>query len=115
MSGFGHDTTTSEVLEGIDLSGKIAFVTGASGGLGAETARALAEKGARVTIACRDIPKGEGVAAQIKESTGNDAIDVDNAIIATGMRYADRPRHFAGISSEQIVHFQLQLTGLLIT
>jgi hypothetical protein len=36
---FGHDTTTNEILETIDLSGKSALVTGASGGLGAETAR----------------------------------------------------------------------------
>ena len=43
---FGHDTTTNDVLQGIDLSGTTALVTGASGGLGAETARALASKGA---------------------------------------------------------------------
>ena len=40
---FGHDTTTDEVLEGIDLDGKLALVTGGSGGLGEETARALTE------------------------------------------------------------------------
>ena len=39
---FGHSTTTDEVLKGIDLSGKRAIVTGASTGLGEETARALA-------------------------------------------------------------------------
>ncbi len=38
--GFGRDTTTNEVLEGIDLPGQLALVTGGSGGLGAETARA---------------------------------------------------------------------------
>jgi NAD(P)-dependent dehydrogenase (short-subunit alcohol dehydrogenase family) len=48
---FGHDTTTDQVLDGIDLAGKLALVTGASGGLGAETARALASKGAHVVIA----------------------------------------------------------------
>jgi hypothetical protein len=37
--GFSHDTTAVEVLEGIDLDGKLALVTGASGGLGAETAQ----------------------------------------------------------------------------
>ena len=46
-SGFGHDTTTAEVIDGIDLSGKLALVTGGSGGLGVETARTLASKGAR--------------------------------------------------------------------
>jgi len=36
----GPETTTDEVTSGIDLTGKIAIITGASGGLGAETARA---------------------------------------------------------------------------
>jgi len=76
MSSFGHATTTTEALEGIDLSGKVALVTGASGGLGAETARALAEKGAAVTLAVRDVPKGEKVAEDIRSSTGNKKIDV---------------------------------------
>jgi NAD(P)-dependent dehydrogenase (short-subunit alcohol dehydrogenase family) len=72
---FGHDTTTDEALKGADLAGKTALVTGASGGLGAETARALASKGAAVTLAVRDVPKGEGVAQAIRESTGSE-VDV---------------------------------------
>lgn len=75
-SRFGADTTTDEVLEGIDLSGRVAIVTGSSGGLGAEAARALASKGAAVTITARDIPKGEGVAESIRASTGNQAVEV---------------------------------------
>ncbi|MFN3230725.1 MAG: SDR family NAD(P)-dependent oxidoreductase [Alphaproteobacteria bacterium] len=74
--GFGHDTTTDEVLEGIDLTGKRALVTGASGGLGEETARALASKGAAVTIAARNVAKAQAAADKIKESTGNPNIDV---------------------------------------
>ena len=54
-STFGADTTTDEVLVGIDLHGKQALVTGGSGGLGLETARALASKGARVVITARDM------------------------------------------------------------
>ena len=59
---FGAHSTASEVVAGLDLSHVAAIVTGASGGLGAETARALAERGARVTLTARDIPKGEAVA-----------------------------------------------------
>lgn len=73
---FGAETTTDEVLEGIDLAGRTAFVTGASGGLGAETGRALASKGAAVTLAARNVAKAEEVAAGIRSSTGNDAVDV---------------------------------------
>jgi NAD(P)-dependent dehydrogenase (short-subunit alcohol dehydrogenase family) len=75
--GFGHDTTTDEVLEGIDLGGRLALVTGGSGGLGAETARALASKGARVVITARDLAKGEAVAKGIREATNNDGIEVE--------------------------------------
>jgi WW domain-containing oxidoreductase len=46
------------VLSGIDLSGKHALVTGASAGIGYETARALAAAGARVFLAGRDADKG---------------------------------------------------------
>ncbi|MBY0510524.1 MAG: SDR family NAD(P)-dependent oxidoreductase [Rhodospirillaceae bacterium] len=73
---FGHDTTTDEVLAGIDLAGKRAIVTGASTGLGEETARALASRGAAVTLAVRDTAKGEAAAGRIRASTGSNNIDV---------------------------------------
>lgn len=92
-AGFGHDTTTAEVLEGIDLNGKLALVTGGSGGLGAETARALASKGARVVITARDVAKGEEVARGIRASTGNDGIEVEElelGSLASIRAFADR-------------------------
>jgi NAD(P)-dependent dehydrogenase (short-subunit alcohol dehydrogenase family) len=73
---FGADTTTSEVIAGVDLRGKVALVTGASGGLGAETARALAQAGAEVVTTARDVPKGRKAADEIRASTGNDAVEV---------------------------------------
>lgn len=76
MSSYGPETTTDEVIEGVDLSGRVAIVTGASGGLGAETARALAARGARVTIAARDLAKAENAAEEIRTSTGNSEVDV---------------------------------------
>ena len=71
MKERGFDTTTDEVLEGIDLRGKTALITGGSSGLGAETARALASKGAAVVITARNMAKGEGVAAAIRRNTNN--------------------------------------------
>jgi NAD(P)-dependent dehydrogenase (short-subunit alcohol dehydrogenase family) len=73
---FGFETTTDEALEGIDLTGKTALVTGASTGLGKETCRALASKGARVILAARNADKLKEVAAEISESTGNSQISV---------------------------------------
>ncbi len=73
---FGADTTTDEVLDGIDMTGRRVLITGASGGLGEETARAMASKGAIVTITARDMAKGEAVAEKIRKSTGNPNIDV---------------------------------------
>src|SRR5262245_14661858 len=74
---FGADTTASEVSEGIDLGGKVALVTGGSSGLGQETARVLASRGAHVILTARDVPKGENVAAAIRTSTGNEHVEVE--------------------------------------
>jgi NAD(P)-dependent dehydrogenase (short-subunit alcohol dehydrogenase family) len=73
---FGFDTTAAEVLDGVDLSGKRALVTGAASGIGIETARALAGAGAAVTLAVRDTAKGGEVAADIRSTTGNEQVEV---------------------------------------
>ncbi len=67
---FGAKTTTDEVLDGIDLSGKSVLITGGTSGLGAETARAMAAKGAEVTITARTGVKGQATVDQVKASTG---------------------------------------------
>jgi NAD(P)-dependent dehydrogenase (short-subunit alcohol dehydrogenase family) len=73
---FDFHTTAAEVLDGVELSGKRAVVTGAASGIGIETARALAGAGAAVTLAVRDTAKGGEVAADIARSTGNGEIEV---------------------------------------
>jgi NAD(P)-dependent dehydrogenase (short-subunit alcohol dehydrogenase family) len=73
---FGFTSTAAEVIAGVDLSGKRAIVTGASSGIGVETARALAGAGAAVTLAVRNTEAGERVAAEIRQSTGNGAVTV---------------------------------------
>jgi NAD(P)-dependent dehydrogenase (short-subunit alcohol dehydrogenase family) len=73
---FGFESTAAEVVDGIDLSGKRAIVTGGSSGIGIETARALAGAGAEVTLAVRDTVTGRQTAADIRATTGNDAIHV---------------------------------------
>lgn len=64
MSELGNQTTTDEVLEGVDLAGRRVLITGAAVGLGRESARALAAHGAEVTILARSAERAaEGVAA----------------------------------------------------
>jgi NAD(P)-dependent dehydrogenase (short-subunit alcohol dehydrogenase family) len=66
MSNFGAQSTADDVLEGKDLSGKTVFVTGGNSGLGQETARAMAAKGAHVVIAGRDQAKLDEAKAAIE-------------------------------------------------
>lgn len=64
-SGFGPKTTAREVLVGIDLSGKVAIVTGGYSGLGLETTKALAEAGATVIVPARTPQKARTALAGI--------------------------------------------------
>jgi len=73
---FGERSTAEEVLADVDLSGRRAIVTGGSSGIGTETARVLALRGAAVTLTARDLVAGETAARQIRQSTGNRAVDV---------------------------------------
>jgi NAD(P)-dependent dehydrogenase (short-subunit alcohol dehydrogenase family) len=73
---FGFHSTAAEVIEGIDLSGRHVIVTGASSGIGVETARALASAGAAVTLAVRNTDAGERTAIEIIGATGNDSVHV---------------------------------------
>lgn len=68
---FGATTTAAEVIAGVDLTGRQVIVTGASSGIGVETARALAGAGAAVTLAVRDVAAGERVAQDLAMTTGS--------------------------------------------
>lgn len=74
---FGNLTQALETVEGIDLIGKTAIVTGAASGLGTETARALASAGATLVLPVRDLARGQAAADDITASTGNRNISVD--------------------------------------
>jgi NAD(P)-dependent dehydrogenase (short-subunit alcohol dehydrogenase family) len=73
---FGPESTAADVIAGVDLTGRTAIVTGASSGIGVETARALAAAGASVTLAVRNTTYGDRVAAEIRDSTKNHSVDV---------------------------------------
>lgn len=75
MSEFGKQSTTDEVLEGVDLTGRTIFVTGGNSGLGREAARAFAAKGAHVVIAGRDQAKLDEAQAEIRAKTGSESVE----------------------------------------
>jgi NAD(P)-dependent dehydrogenase (short-subunit alcohol dehydrogenase family) len=68
---WGARSTAAEVVDGIDLTGRRAIVTGGASGIGIETARALAGAGAQVTLAVRNKAAGDATAADITATTGN--------------------------------------------
>jgi NAD(P)-dependent dehydrogenase (short-subunit alcohol dehydrogenase family) len=63
----GATSTTDDVLSGVNLKGKRILVTGASAGLGVETARSLAAHGAQVVGAARDLNKGKAATEQVRK------------------------------------------------
>lgn len=64
-SGFNAKSTTKDVINGIDLTGKIAIVTGGDGGLGMEITRTLTLSGATVIVPARDPEKAKKNLADI--------------------------------------------------
>ena len=84
---FGATSTTDEVLEGVSLRGKRALVTGVSAGLGVETARALAARGAEVVGAARDLAKAKAATAEVRAGAANggglELIELDLASLAS--------------------------------
>jgi NAD(P)-dependent dehydrogenase (short-subunit alcohol dehydrogenase family) len=64
---FGATSTTDDVLSGVSLHGKRILVTGVSAGLGVETARSLAVRGAQVVGAARDLTKAKAATMQARK------------------------------------------------
>lgn len=102
MQSIGAESTAEQVLNGTDLRGKRFFITGTSAGLGVETARALAARGAQVVGAVRDAAKGqhatEVVRAHAAAGGGLELVQLDlasldsvrscaNALLADGRRF----------------------------
>jgi NAD(P)-dependent dehydrogenase (short-subunit alcohol dehydrogenase family) len=96
---FTAQSTAAEVVDGIDLTGHRAIVTGGASGIGIETARALAGAGAEVTLAVRNRAAGERTARDITATTGNTRVLVapldlaDQVSVASFSEAWDGPLH----------------------
>ncbi|NYH14834.1 SDR family NAD(P)-dependent oxidoreductase [Paraburkholderia bryophila] len=91
----GATTTTDQVLASVDLHGKRILVTGVSAGLGVETARALAARGANVIGAARDLKKAQQATVEAqREATAAggsiELIELDLASLASVRACADK-------------------------
>jgi NAD(P)-dependent dehydrogenase (short-subunit alcohol dehydrogenase family) len=96
---FGFSLTATDVLSGVDLTGKTMIVTGGASGIGIETVKSIAAAGASVTIAARRPDAAEEVAQNLRTETGNENIDVrplDVSDLASVRRFVDnwdKPLH----------------------
>ncbi|WP_340615315.1 oxidoreductase [Xenorhabdus thailandensis] len=68
-SGFSASSTASDVLKGIDIKGKTAFITGGHSGLGYETTKALSEAGAHVVVGVRDMKRASNALSELTNIT----------------------------------------------
>ncbi|MEU4482897.1 SDR family NAD(P)-dependent oxidoreductase [Micromonospora sp. NPDC023966] len=106
---FNARSSAADVVAGVDLTGQRAIVTGASSGIGVETARALAAAGAEVTLAVRDVAAGERTARDIRATTADRLVRVapldlsDQASVAAFVTAWEGPLHIlvnnAGVSA----------------
>jgi NAD(P)-dependent dehydrogenase (short-subunit alcohol dehydrogenase family) len=107
---FGATSTAAEVIAGVDLTGKRAIVTGASSGIGQETARVLAGAGAEVTLAVRDTAAGEKAASAMAAAEGSPRVRVAR------LDLADRGSVAAFVSGwEGPLHILVNNAGIMAT
>ncbi|GAA3642112.1 SDR family NAD(P)-dependent oxidoreductase [Nonomuraea antimicrobica] len=86
-SGFGPRSTADDVLHGVDLTGKLAIVTGGYSGLGLETTRALARAGAHVVVPAR---RKESAEEAVGDLDGVEVDELDLADLDSVRAFAER-------------------------
>ncbi|HUW04488.1 MAG TPA: SDR family NAD(P)-dependent oxidoreductase [Acidimicrobiales bacterium] len=83
MTTYGANTTTDEILEGLDLSGRRYVITGAASGLGEEATRALTSRGASVTMLARDPQKNADAAERIRSDVPEADLELGTVDLAS--------------------------------
>src|SRR5580658_1984947 len=82
-ANFGAESTTEDVLKGVNLKGKRILVTGVSAGLGVETARALVAHGADVVGAARDLTKAKAATSGIRAGASGGGLELAELDLAS--------------------------------
>lgn len=110
---FGFHTTADEALQGIDLHGKFAIVTGGTSGLGEETARALAAAGAEVLLTARTDDRGRATVERIHAAVSGAA--VCHAVMKLDSMVS--VQHFAQqvLASQRRINLLINNAGIMAT
>ncbi|XP_047080491.1 short-chain dehydrogenase TIC 32, chloroplastic-like isoform X2 [Lolium rigidum] len=90
-SGFSWASTADQVTQGLSAAGLTAIVTGASSGIGAETARVLAARGAHVVMAARNLAAAESVRQAVladNPAATLDVMELDLSSMASVRKFA---------------------------
>ncbi|XP_006021461.1 retinol dehydrogenase 12 isoform X2 [Alligator sinensis] len=94
------------------LNGKVVLITGANTGIGKETARDLAKRGARVILACRDTAKGEVAACEIRAETGNQQVIMKKLDLADTKSIRQFAENF--LAEEKELHILINNAGVML-
>ncbi|KAJ1685848.1 hypothetical protein LUZ63_017238 [Rhynchospora breviuscula] len=106
-SGYGYSSTAEEVTHGIDASNLTAIVTGATNGIGKETARVLALRGAKVIIPARSLESG----MKVKESLLEQHPDSKLLVLEMDVSSLDSVRNFAKSFNSSNKHLNLLINN----
>jgi NAD(P)-dependent dehydrogenase (short-subunit alcohol dehydrogenase family) len=109
----GFASTTDELIAGRDLTGTVALVTGASSGLGRETARALATVGARVILAGRNDEKLAAAAARITEQAPRAMVEIGHLDLTSLAQVRQFAEEF--LAGHDRLHLLINNAGVMAT
>jgi NAD(P)-dependent dehydrogenase (short-subunit alcohol dehydrogenase family) len=106
-SGFGAASTAEEVIKGVDLTGRVAIVTGGYSGIGLETARVLGAAGAEVVVPARDLERAR---AALKDVPGAEVESLDLLDPASIDAFAEK-----FLASGRPLHILVNSAGIMAT
>ena len=109
---FNAESTTDDVLQGIRLDGQHAVVTGATGGLGIETARALASVGASVTITGRSAEKIDAALETLRAEVPEADFDAEELELASQASIAAATKRI--VEHSRPIHLLLNNAGVMM-